>query len=1017
MSKISPTPGEVASFAPTVTRLLRTLGEPVTLSTLNAFAQSYGDERLEHLLDGDYCARNFWLLWQEASRRNYWELFELLMLERWLCSQPALVSKHLPRQTSLAATLHAVRRVIALALYARAKELNWREPLTFVRALQIAERYLRWAVANGELGNPNSLSQLEGRLGVCLVLRSRYEDLAEEDLRAASEWILSSLSGGSALVGHEVYYGEAQVRLFDAVRDVNILLALGAWFDDYSSPKPAQLVAIRAEVWLRLGDEARSGRSAVHCWKQAAAVAESVPDDDALGAARAMIVQGLAKSRLARQGDRETHVRQMPLQGLRLPFGLKRQARAWVERDRRAAREDLGAVAREFENCAHALRSQPLCRRVAASVSSVLAGTEGDTKTRLQRLAAATGLRAGTQTRSPLKDPESRLENAVDLIAVYELTQRQDALLDALVAVLQLADFDQAWPTPLLLLAQQVERLGQLSLEMAYELRKLDERGNQDVLRLVLSGDAESLYAMAASRALESREIDRRHLGGRSGAFVAADYSGLIDEVFVFKPTTLALAEREDGRAQALGAVVRKRGLEGRFSFPRTLARSPLPLDDPLRERNCEVLVARQFHQGEMLAEHIRGQDRIPKLVILESALDFLALIHAAEYDATLGQINKARKELKKQELGRWLRDGLRLENSRQWFDEWFSAFPTLPMLARRDAHPYNWLITPAKEVIALDLEACGWRPVGYELAQLLEDVDFLPIDRDGWKDRRRLVRRYARALTGHGVVVDTTLVQHAYELAALARGVRTLTEPAGDRQERRRATQLLQYLKEPGHVLGPHVSQLSAVFLEAWTKRVGVATASGVSLTGARRRHLSRAMAFELRHGTRVHLNNEGWAYVASVADALNAAGLATSKAELLAVAAAVDEPRFERGDGDRQIRARYGHTRKVEISYPPLADVKTLYHGTATTSLEAVFTRQEGLLPQGRLWVHLSDDPGLAVRTAQRHGPGVLLAWDGVAADAVGFAGGTTYLADAVPPARLRIVTPLEENAMGLM
>jgi AAA ATPase domain/Adenylate and Guanylate cyclase catalytic domain len=42
-----------------------------------------------------------------------------------------------------------------------------------------------------------------------------------------------------------------------------------------------------------------------------------------------------------------------------------------------------------------------------------------------------------------------------------------------------------------------------------------------------------------------------------------------------------------------------------------------------------------------------------------------------------------------------------------------------VPLLTRRDAHAFNWLLSGTNKVSAIDLEATGWRPTGYELAQL----------------------------------------------------------------------------------------------------------------------------------------------------------------------------------------------------------------------------------------------------------------------------------------------------------
>ncbi len=198
-----------------------------------------------------------------------------------------MVARYLPPYATLARTLHSVRCTIALALYARAKDLNWREPLTFVRALQVSERYLRWSVSNAELTSAGALRQLEGRLGVCLVLRSRYEDLPVDDLREAGDRILSSLSNGSALVGHDAYYAESQIRLFDQVGDAEILMQFEEWCDSVEATGSAQLPAVRAEAWLRLGDEARTVQAAAICWSRAVQHSQSVPADDGFAATRA----------------------------------------------------------------------------------------------------------------------------------------------------------------------------------------------------------------------------------------------------------------------------------------------------------------------------------------------------------------------------------------------------------------------------------------------------------------------------------------------------------------------------------------------------------------------------------------------------------------------------------------------------------------------------------------------------------------------------------------------------------
>src|SRR5262249_15758856 len=153
-------------------------------------------------------------------------------------------------------------------------------------------------------------------------------------------------------------------------------------------------------------------------------------------------------------------------------------------------------------------------------------------------------------------------------------------------------------------------------------------------------------------------------------------------------------------------------------------------------------------------------------------------------------------------------------------------------------------------------------------------------------------------------------------------------------------------------------------------------------------------------RHGSTVLLDKGGWAYIASVSDALNRNGLRTSPDEVLAVAGAIDEPRFE--ISGKRVRARYGHTREVEIRYENVSLPPTLFHGTASSNLQNIFARGEGLKAMGRQWVHLSSDPILAQRTAKRHGPGVLLAVEHTSYPMEIFhAGGTVFLASEIPAA----------------
>ena len=70
--------------------------------------------------------------------------------------------------------------------------------------------------------------------------------------------------------------------------------------------------------------------------------------------------------------------------------------------------------------------------------------------------------------------------------------------------------------------------------------------------------------------------------------------------------------------------------------------------------------------------------------------------------------------------------------------------------------------------------------------------------------------------------------------------------------------------------------------------------------------------------------------------------------------------------------IRANQGHSIQVDVGLPVTEPPETLYHGTAqrfTASIEA-----QGLLPQSRLYVHLSPDQETAEKVGHRHGEPVI-------------------------------------------
>lgn len=130
-------------------------------------------------------------------------------------------------------------------------------------------------------------------------------------------------------------------------------------------------------------------------------------------------------------------------------------------------------------------------------------------------------------------------------------------------------------------------------------------------------------------------------------------------------------------------------------------------------------------------------------------------------------------------------------------------------------------------------------------------------------------------------------------------------------------------------------------------------------------RRRLSKAMAYHLRHGTRVALLPGGWAATEELVTALRGSA---SQADVVAVVERRDNQRFELSDRGRLIRARYGHSREVDLAYEPAAPPAVLLHGTARATVATLLT--EGIHRRGRRYVHLSVSPAGARRVGARHG-----------------------------------------------
>lgn len=172
----------------------------------------------------------------------------------------------------------------------------------------------------------------------------------------------------------------------------------------------------------------------------------------------------------------------------------------------------------------------------------------------------------------------------------------------------------------------------------------------------------------------------------------------------------------------------------------------------------------------------------------------------------------------------------------------------------------------------------------------------------------------------------------------------------------------------------------------------------------------LSKEISYALRHDPweyELEMNEKGWVPVEQLLDALHRTEKWSDicEADLIEMIEKSEKKRHEFADG--KIRAFYGHSIPMKILKEEKMPPNVLYHGTARRYLDSI--NEKGLLPQGRQYVHLSQDIETAENVGKRHDdkPCILIidaktAWN----DGIRFYFGNekVWLADAIPSRYIR-------------
>lgn len=991
---------------PPLVSVMQSLGESMDATYFDALARRVGAGYLDSLITPRTMDQRWDSLVRTATRRQPLELGELLILEACISESPRAAQLGMPRGSSLLYILQQLWRSIAKALDDQARNIGWRQPLTHTRTLRVMEAYLHCLVASQSVYGPAPRASVMP-LARCILRQAEFRSVPLQTLRTL-EGALSALPADESVAIARI---EILLRIHELTRLIEDLRPAAR----LAVNLPSSTVRVRrltSEAFLRLAlssETTPAGR--VRFAQRAKSLAESVVEDPTATEAQWIGAQVIRQLSLQSLEGRPVAA---PLLALNLPFliplALAKVAGNDVKSASSVAVRICEALASDGTRSDH-----PLVRRVTAQIHSRMAGWESmGPDARRHELETAIKLRDGESHHARLVDAFSQLEQAVDLLSLYRLKPEDSLLYRATQQLLLLHDSSESWPVPLVVLARAVEECPP-NMDPGFRELILDlplERGSS-ARQYVLDKDSAGLYSLAANTAQSSAEVERIHLGGREGVYKAADYTGALGDTFVFKNTWKFNAGVEKARTD----VLRKRLQEGSpmFRVPRTWATCNVLGDPDLESANPRVVAVVQYLEGPSLAEICMSGLTMNRIVWhLSRAARFLAIINSVETGSVHAGAS-AWGDLRGKDLGRWLKS-LMVSDWEQLFEEWFRGVSKAPLVSRRDAHAENWLVTPDSGLVALDFEAKGVRPAGYELAQLTDDFALLPSNDAGWAARLQLVRAYHDELVRGSIRCPYSVLESTYVYSCVARAFRAITNPHADAELRQHGQALLLFIanSEQGRTVGGLAQRLLNVGSNpgALVKQTDRDRDTGMS--ESRRKRISRAMAYHLRHGHELAelMDSQGWVFVAALSDVLQNFGIRTDKNEIMRVAMDHSDPRFEL-NGSR-IRAKYGHSLAVSPDYALLAEDLTLFHGTSFATLDTVFGSGDQLRPMTRRRLHWSTDPGVPRQGERRRGPTALLGMQSEAAERVFIAGDNIFLTGAVSADLLRIITPLEEFTM---
>jgi hypothetical protein len=273
---------------------------------------------------------------------------------------------------------------------------------------------------------------------------------------------------------------------------------------------------------------------------------------------------------------------------------------------------------------------------------------------------------------------------------------------------------------------------------------------------LLATGQPRALERHAAELAAASPEFSPSSLGGQDrggrAVYVLADAHGLLQHTLVLKRVPRDVALGEEATTVRFGEYLKRTGAPRAWSVPTSLG----VIDHPTDAKSAVYVMRRA--QGTTLGQMLLDEPEAAR-ALLPDAVRFLAAFcawAAAESSTPLTLTAKRPKKLGDALFARGRRLGLSLSTANRVAKGLRALVEGDEIaVAKRDAHAKNWMVTDAREIVALDLETTITVPVLYEVAQLVDDYPFITVDDEGWSQRLALCRLHLDELGARGAAMS----------------------------------------------------------------------------------------------------------------------------------------------------------------------------------------------------------------------------------------------------------------------